>query len=61
VNAAEALVRVVDALDRLSVPYMVVGAFSSLDLLYIRGWCDQHRTREIFEQLLNEELGTSQE
>lgn len=26
-----------------------------LDLEYIRGWCDQHGTRELFEQLLLEE------
>lgn len=26
-----------------------------LDFEYIRGWCDQHGTRELFEQLLREE------
>jgi hypothetical protein len=31
----------------------VTGA-ATLDLPYIRGWCDQHGTRELFEQLLTQ-------
>jgi hypothetical protein len=27
---------------------------SSLDLPYIRNWCDQHNTRELFEKLLQQ-------
>lgn len=38
--------------DILDVEQVLEVRWQQLDLAYIRGWCDQHGTRELFENLL---------
>ena len=40
--------------DVLDIAQVLAVQFGKLDLPYIRGWCDQHDTRELFETLLAE-------
>lgn len=41
--------------DLIDARNVIAVQSNNLDLQYIRGWCDQHGTRELFEQLLREE------
>jgi hypothetical protein len=40
--------------DREDAQNVIAGQAGNLDLPYIRSWCDQHGTRELFEQLYQE-------
>jgi hypothetical protein len=40
--------------DILDVAQVLSVQFGKLDLAYIRQWCEQHGTRDIFEQLYKE-------
>lgn len=62
-TSEQALLDVVDVLNELQIPYMIVGAFSAnfhgvvavsghlIDWDYVYSWCDRHGTRQQMDEI----------
>ena len=52
-NTTQATVAMIDALEAVGIPYMLVGSLSSNVYGIVHGWCDSHGTRDLLDEIRN--------